>query len=551
MLKKICRLFLGLVVCAGSACVTPTHASSAQLPTQAGLSPVIITHIQAGSSKSALSEYVALFNNSPQPANVSNWCLLNKSSIRFACLEPTVYGQQLSLPAYSTALITTPEYQNEATLSNNQISAFITLQNRSSGSIVASSDTLSLIDENDEIVDSFSWNSSAGTGKLWQRLVNMQITPGEGGDLVEATVADWKSVSGGAAAPANQIVLVPQPGQAEPGVEPGDGSGESPPVDTTEPEVEEPEGGSTNTQPPAPAANLPLVITEIFPNPEGSDTGNEFIEIYNPNSSAVSFESYGLQIGSNFEDTYSLIIASQSIQAGEYLSISSSTLKFTLRNTQSNVRLTFERLPVGDTVSYESPKSGYVWALVGDEWAYIDSPTPGAANPSNLAPGDNLLQSTVDDDSDTAVLKPCAPNQYRNPETNRCKLLASTATSEGPVACKVNQYRNPVTNRCNNIVAAAQLAPCKEGQRRNPETNRCVNIKQMSTSQHGLGAARTETASAKAVGWYMWAAIAGVVLAVLSYAVWEWRTELRQVLAGPTALIKAKFKRLNKNTGSE
>jgi len=53
-------------------------------------------------------------------------------------------------------------------------------------------------------------------------------------------------------------------------------------------------------------------------------------------------------------------------------------------------------------------------------------------------------------------MKPCKPNQIRNPETNRCVLktgkigreLLGKKKSLSPKPCKSGQIRNPKTNRC-------------------------------------------------------------------------------------------------------
>ncbi len=79
MLKKWYGLFLGLVVLAGSACVTPTHASSASL---------LITQIKAGGQAGALEELVVIYNNSSTAIEVTNWCLTNRANVAFACFEP-------------------------------------------------------------------------------------------------------------------------------------------------------------------------------------------------------------------------------------------------------------------------------------------------------------------------------------------------------------------------------------------------------------------------------------------------------------------------------
>jgi hypothetical protein len=73
------------------------------------------------------------------------------------------------------------------------------------------------------------------------------------------------------------------------------------------------------------------------------------------------------------------------------------------------------------------------------------------------------------------------------------------------------------------------------GQERNPETNRCRTIKQLSTATYGVKGATAQQQGG--MGWYMWAAIGGIVLLIVGYGVWEWREELKQLLNA----LKAKF----------
>src|SRR5690606_37657521 len=47
-----------------------------------------------------------------------------------------------------------------------------------------------------------------------------------------------------------------------------------------------------------------LMLSEILPNASGSDTGKEFIEIYNPNYHMIDLGRYSLLIGQNLEKEY-------------------------------------------------------------------------------------------------------------------------------------------------------------------------------------------------------------------------------------------------------
>lgn len=64
---------------------------------------------------------------------------------------------------------------------------------------------------------------------------------------------------------------------------------------------------------------------------------------------------------------------------------------------------------------------------------------------------------------------PCRDDQYRNPDTKRCKLKSKKPCK------KPGQRRNPLTNRCKQ--KPKKLIPCKPHQFRNPLTNRCKNKK--------------------------------------------------------------------------
>ncbi len=208
-----------------------------------------------------------------------------------------------------------------------------------------------------------------------------------------------------------------------------------------------------------------LEINELLPDPNGADSNNEFIELFNPHSFSINLGSYVLTVGSK---KYQLP-ADMVIDAYGYLAIYNEFIKFTLVNTTSQV--TLESIfgePIDGAITYSNPKVGLAWAKFGADWRYTNQPTPGDINLPDL-----VVDSVVNDSSGLA---PCAPNQYRNPLTNRCKLLPEFEPQ--PVPCKEGQYRSEITGRCRNIISdIAEYVPCPEGQERNPETNRCRKIK--------------------------------------------------------------------------
>ena len=489
MLKKCYGLFLGLVVLAGSACVTPTYASSAA---------IIITNIRAGGTGGALEEGVVLYNNSSFDAVVDGWCLTNKTQVKFACITPDPQRQAV-IPAYSYATIV-----STAAATNAQPGAYAAVyesSNHSSGAIVASSDTVSLLDADGQLVDQYSWASSLSSTQQWARM-KLSSLP----DLYLDTnsVSDWQKQTY-TDFPLSHIiyraVVVEEP---------------------VEPEVPEPEAPNE----PSPSL-LPAIITELLPNAVGSDTGNEFIELFNPNETgAISLKGYQLLVGQSLEKVITL--GEYSLKAGEYKVFTNTELSYTLLNTSGRVSLKNDQGSiVSEAPVYSSPAEGEAWALIGDTWEYTNQPTPGSANLASLIEEDQAVVATA------STLKPCAANQYRSAETNRCRLISSAATTT-PTPCKAGQERNPATNHCRNIPTSATTA-CKEGQERNPDTNRCRTIKKLSTAPFGVKGATTKQQAG--MGWYMWAAIGGVVLLIIGYAVWEWRDELQKLLN----MLRTKF----------
>lgn len=541
MLKKISGLFLGLVVLVGSACVTPTHASSAL--------PVAITYIQPGSSASALSEYVAVYNMSSVSVDITNWCVSNKLGTTFACVDVSTTGERQILPAYSSAVFASDKFLLDNSTAVNGLAGRIVFTNQSSGAIVASSDSITLLDADDEVVDHFSWTSAPASGKIFQRIVlasgtGTGVNVGGGVNNSAAAVlyattgsaADWQSVKP-ATYPLNETIITLESSPELPPGEPSDPSSD-PPSGSSPDLVSNPSGSSgdspSSSNVDAPQSIEPVAawfdpyITEVLPNPDGADTGNEYIEVYNPNITSVSLENYALSVGEPGK-VYPFP-AGAVLEAGEYKAFSNTIIKFTLLNSTSVVQLMQGSRVVGPVVRYESPASGMAWALVNSEWVYT-APSPNTLN--ELLWSDDV---EAEEDGAASVLKPCAANQYRNPTTNRCRLIASSGASQ-LVPCKTGQVRDTTTNRCRSVAAAQELTPCKSGQERNPATNRCVTIKKMTDTNYAVEASAEK--SKGAIAWYTWLGVVGVIMAVIAYAVWEWRVEL----SGLVFWMKQKFAR--------
>lgn len=211
------------------------------------------------------------------------------------------------------------------------------------------------------------------------------------------------------------------------------------------------------------------IVSEVLPNPDGVDTGREFVEIHNPTDSVISLN--GCLLGlSGTSKTYAFADGIQ-LEPGEYRAFYDDLTGLTLPNAAGGEVLLIN----GNTeypFSYPAEmKDGESWVLLGTTWQKTDNPTPGTEN----IPMTHEPVSSNASESKSQDFEPCPEGKYRNPETNRCKSIESSTNVLKP--CSEGQVRNPATNRCKSIVAElTSYTPCKSGQVRNPQTNRCKSV---------------------------------------------------------------------------
>lgn len=503
------KVFLGFVV-GVALLVAGAYVPGFSASANATSAHVLVSRIQAGATGAATQEFIVLYNNSNEEVDITGWCLTNKGSLKFACFQPPVLGQTLYIPAHAYATVASESLAK--TQPDVQFSVVYTPLNQTSGSITGTSDTISLLNRSDGVIDRYSWSASVGSGMHLARI-------GSGDPKVYAdtdTVMDWF------ASPALPI--------------PDDGIEIDEAIIDVCPNVEDvqailPIGIILNEigeciQEPI----LSLEITEILPNPKGGDAGLEFIEIYNPNDETVLLAGYQLRIGPQLDTVYHFPTDSF-IAAKSYTVFSNTDIPFSLLNTSSRVQLTLKNgVVVSDPPPYESPKENQSWANVAGEWVYLSNPTPGA---------ENLVVQEKEEAPTAATVKPCAANQYRSLETNRCRAIAADTKVVTP--CDEGSERNPETGRCRKVVAASVPTPCKEGQERNPETNRCRTVAKMPAADYGVLGAKTDGGG----NWYVWFAVGGILLLALGYTIWEWHVEIGKFVRKYCASL-LRFARINK-----
>ncbi|MFH1509252.1 MAG: lamin tail domain-containing protein [bacterium] len=123
-----------------------------------------------------------------------------------------------------------------------------------------------------------------------------------------------------------------------------------------------------------------LEITEFLPNPEGDDTQNEWIEIYNPTSTNINLAGFFIDDKDGGSRAYE-VEEEQIIESGSYKIISRSESKIALNNDGDSVRLLSTKEELIEEISYEEKAEENVsFAKFTDGWKWTSSFTPGAAN---------------------------------------------------------------------------------------------------------------------------------------------------------------------------
>lgn len=534
----------------------------------------VISHLKTGESGAASAEFVAIYNNSSDNIDITNWCLYYSSASdvtksKIACLEPPNENTTLVLEPFSYVRFSSAEFSSM--IENFQPDFEFTV------GLSGTSGHIRLLNSVGEEIDKIGYGAavgpeseavavhSSGNFLIRKKITDtdfMQDLNNNALDFVDDILAEIPA--SGLFEIDNSIDFCPNIDGFQIDLPDGMGVDENgnciedvcPNLDGLQLAV--PEGyvldGQSCLEDILSLESSVLLITELLPNASGVDTGQEFIEIYNPNKTQVNLKNYKLSLGPAFTKNYTF--AEQILDPFAYTSFSDILTGITLPNSTAGVRLT---APNGDVVSetdsYSDPKDDQSWALINDVWQYTTVLTPGQKN----QPTPTIQTSSIDDEqladcgpgkfrnpetnrcksitSGDVELKPCLPGQVRNPETNRCKSTVSTASNLTP--CKPGQVRNPETNRCKSIAstASATLKPCAPGQERNPETNRCRKVQTLGDST--LASVNDVNSPTESSSFGNPAVISVVALSAVGYGAYEWRHEIVKAFSG----VKSKLVR--------
>lgn len=143
-------------------------------------------------------------------------------------------------------------------------------------------------------------------------------------------------------------------------------------------------GSNETIRPPATTSKQSyssLAITELMPNPKSpqTDADHEFIEIYNPNKTAVNLAGYILVSGTSDNNRYT--INEGSLGPESYKVFYSSVTRITLSNSAGRAKILAPNGSQLDvTGDYVKAPNGQSWIYANSKWQWTSAPTPGRAN---------------------------------------------------------------------------------------------------------------------------------------------------------------------------
>ncbi len=126
-------------------------------------------------------------------------------------------------------------------------------------------------------------------------------------------------------------------------------------------------------------------LTELLPNPASpqTDAEDEFIEVYNSNSTKFDLSGFKLQTASSVAGTkHTYTFPSGTVIAAKsFAAYPSSDISVSLTNSSGLVWLVDpNNAVISKAEPYQTAKDGQAWALADGKWYWTSKPTPNTAN---------------------------------------------------------------------------------------------------------------------------------------------------------------------------
>lgn len=122
-----------------------------------------------------------------------------------------------------------------------------------------------------------------------------------------------------------------------------------------------------------------LYLSEVLPSPEGADTENEFIEIFNTANFTADISGFKIKDTIGAIKTFTIPIGTK-ISANNFLTFKSGQTKISLNNSGDGVELLDPSGKIIDSIDFGKSQSGQSWSKTENIWQWTAKPTPNQVN---------------------------------------------------------------------------------------------------------------------------------------------------------------------------
>ncbi len=401
MKRREAILRVGNVLVLAAILMLPVHSLAATATTSYVFAPtpdVIITELQTSTKHGAGQEFVELYNNTNSDIDLADSAHAGKGAWKLQYFSKTKLPALLAASSQAAGWVSPfrtialsgviPAGDYYVLAGDGYVPGSIEPDQTYTGTLSDDGGALQLVDSSITgsttlvtVHDRLAWSgdttlapnavlySAPGSGPSLQRL------PNNNSAYINADATMTTFTAAANISPKNPWT---PPAEADPiSTDPGTtpiGEGGLPTGDGT---ATPPQNGSSN-------GPLALVLTELLPNPASpqTDESDEYIELYNPNSTPFNLKGYTLETGEttlhDFTFTGDTVLAPNSYQP--FYSVET---RLSLSNIGGQARLLDTKgTKVSETSVYSNASDGMAWALdeVDGTWKWTTASTPGAAN---------------------------------------------------------------------------------------------------------------------------------------------------------------------------
>lgn len=169
-----------------------------------------------------------------------------------------------------------------------------------------------------------------------------------------------------------------------------------------------------------------LHLSELYPDTDGKDTTDEFIEIQNDGDTVVSLDGWSLTDANGARFTFS---KTDTIQPRAFLAITRPQSRIALNNTGDTITIFAPNGNAVDNQSYEKAKPLFSFAKTNGVWIWTSTPTP---NEPNRAPQDNTSSDQTNaDGTKTTTSTTSSANSKRSVPTLVLKIADAKEAKDG------------------------------------------------------------------------------------------------------------------------